>query len=61
MVNFYNYFITCNESASINDVIGKCKTFLISMVTLFEKINEIEVGQMDFENVKVAFTGHVST
>ena len=23
MVNFYNYFITCNESASINDVIGK--------------------------------------
>lgn len=23
MVNFYSYFITCNESASISDVIGK--------------------------------------
>jgi hypothetical protein len=30
MVNFYTYFITCNSTATIADVIGKLKHVLIN-------------------------------
>lgn len=29
MVSFYNVFLTCNETATISDVIGKFSSFLI--------------------------------